>query len=72
MEKKCFDCGKPVMWVGSGPGFLNSEQWDAIKAGDWYAPCENATHENGNCYFTETSGVSSLKPKPLTNTGEEG
>ena len=62
-ERKCFDCGKTLEWVGPGPSFLNSDQWEAEKAGDYFAPCENAVHKNGNCYFRDTPGVTTLKPK---------
>ncbi len=65
--KKCFDCGKALEWVGSGPGWLNSEQWDEIKAGDYFATCDRATHPNGNCYFNDTDGVGTLKVKDATN-----
>jgi len=64
--KKCFDCGKALEWVGPGPGFLNREQWDALKAGDYFAPCERAEHTNGNCYFNDTDGVTTLKRKTAT------
>jgi len=43
---------------------MNSEQWDAEKAGDYFAKCSKATHPNGNCYFNDTTGVSVLKVKP--------
>lgn len=59
--RKCFDCGKTLEWVGSGPGWMNSEQWDAVKAGDYFASCEKASHPNGNCYFNDTAGVMTLK-----------
>ena len=60
--KRCFDCGKVLEWVGSGPEWMNSYQWDAEKAGDYFAKCEKATHPNGNCYFNETKTVDTLKP----------
>ena len=63
MRKKCFDCGKQLESTGSGPSWMNPEQWDAAKAGDYFAPCHNASHPNGNCYFTDTLGVPVLKPK---------
>jgi hypothetical protein len=63
-DRKCFDCGKKLEWVGSRPGWMNSEQWDECKAGDYFAPCDKATHANGNCYFNDTPGVSTLKVKP--------
>lgn len=70
-ERKCFDCGKTLESTGNGPGWMNSEQWDAEKAGDFFAPCGRATHPNGNCYFNDTPGVSTLKFRAhrATNTG---
>lgn len=62
-KMKCFDCGKTLEWVGSGPGWMNSDQWDATKAGDYFAKCSKATHANGNCYFNETPGLTTLKVK---------
>ena len=67
-DRKCFDCGKILKWVGNGPGWMNSDQWDAEKAGDYYAPCGNATHPNGNCYFNDYGdGVMTLKRKDTRN-----
>ena len=63
-DKRCFDCGKKLEWVGSGPSWMNSEQWDAEKAGDYFAECANARHQNGNCYFNDAQGVFTLKVKP--------
>lgn len=59
--KRCFDCGKELESTGSGPGWMNAEQWDASKAGDYFAKCENAHHPNGNCYFNETASVETFK-----------
>jgi len=64
MEKRCFDCGKLLEWTGPGPGYLNAEQWDETKAGDYFARCARATHKNGNCYFQDTEGVNTLKVLP--------
>jgi hypothetical protein len=63
-DRKCFDCGRHLKCVGKGPGWMNSEQWDATKAGDFYAPCPDATHKNGNCYFWDTPTVNTLKRNP--------
>lgn len=66
--KTCFDCGKVLSWTGSGPGWMNAEQWDAVKAGDYFAKCENATHPNGNCYFNDSPTIGAVlkrrDPKP--------
>lgn len=51
MGKHCAECGKKLEGTGSGPEWMNPYQWDACKAGDYFAKCENATHPNGNCYF---------------------
>lgn len=62
--KKCFDCGKVLQSTGNGPGWMNAEQWDASKAGDYFAECENATHPNGRCYFWDSNTVQMLKKAP--------
>jgi hypothetical protein len=64
MIKTCFDCGKVLKWVGSGPGWMNSDQWDETKAGDYFAPCAKASHKNGNCYFKDSPTLPVLKVKP--------
>jgi len=51
--KRCFDCGKALESTGDGPGWMNAEQWDASKAGDYFAKCDRARHPNGNCYFRD-------------------
>ena len=51
MAKTCAQCGKELDWTGSGPEWMNSEQWDAVKAGDYFAKCDTPNHPNGNCYF---------------------
>lgn len=53
---RCPQCGKELDWTGSGPEWMNSYQWDAVKAGDYFAECENPTHPNGNCYFWKRDG----------------
>ena len=70
MTKTCFDCGKTLSWTGSGPGWMNREQWDAVKAGDYFAKCDTSTRGNGNCYFRDTPGLPVLRrlPDPLTST----
>lgn len=40
---------------------MNSDQWDAIKAGDYFRECPDAKGESGNCYFWDTKGVPVLK-----------
>ena len=59
MDRICPKCSKKLEWTGNGPGWMNEEQWDASKAGDYFAACDQASHPNGNCYFwkTEDGGV---------------
>lgn len=58
-DAHCPKCNKVLEWVGSGPGYLNSEQWDATKAGEYFTTCADAQcggrrHlSNGNVYFGE-------------------
>lgn len=54
-EMRCAKCGKAIETTGDGPGWMNEYQWDALKAGDYFAACDTPTHENGNCYFWERS-----------------
>jgi hypothetical protein len=61
-DKTCATCGKRLEWVGSGPEWMNSEQWDAVKAGDYFAKCDKASHTNGNCYFWERDAGVSIAP----------
>jgi len=50
--------------LAMAPGWMNSEQWDESKAGDYFAECEKATHSNGNCYFNDPSNIPVLTVKP--------
>lgn len=69
--KVCVDCKCELQSTGNGPGWMNSEQWDAVKAGDYFRPCPKASHENGNCYFWDTPGVPVLKrTEPATRDME--
>ncbi len=62
MDKFCVKCGKELQSTGGGPGWMNAEQWDASKAGDYFAPCEDATNPNGNCYFKKFQRVDAFPP----------
>ena len=64
MTKKCFDCNATLEWVGRGPVWMKSKQWDATKAGDYFNKCPKASHSNGNCYFDDVGGGETLKVKP--------
>lgn len=72
--KLCFDCGRELKPIGSGPGWMNSDQWDAVRAGDYFGEtCQAAGHPNGNCYFWDTPTVTALKRverKPALNTAK--
>lgn len=59
--KMCFDCKCELESTGDGPGWMNSDQWDASKAGDYFRMCDKARHPNGNCYFWDTPNVPVLK-----------
>lgn len=61
-DVRCPECGKALEWTGSGPEWMNSEQWDASKAGDYFVRCDKAAHPNGNCYFWKQDDGSVRKP----------
>ena len=50
MSVTCPKCGKQMETTGDGPYWMNEDQWDAVKAGDYFAPCDTPNHDNGNCY----------------------
>lgn len=58
--KICFDCKGELESTGNGPGWMNSEQWDAVKAGDYFRRCDKAI-SGSKCYFWDTPGVPVLK-----------
>lgn len=48
---KCPKCDGPIVPV-SGPAYLNSEQWDAVKAGDFIChTCEDPQTKTGRKYW---------------------
>lgn len=63
----CPRCFRTLESTGSGPEWMNSEQWDAAKAGDYFTEfCGNESNNiaacfgiksirNGNYYFWEDS-----------------
>lgn len=53
---------------------MNSDQWDAVKAGDYFAACDRARHPNGNCYFWDNvPGLETLKRvEPATHPQRQG
>lgn len=58
----CEICGKALESTGDGSEWMNSYQWNAVKAGDYFAECENPNHPNGNCYFWERDGGKLYRP----------
>lgn len=68
---KCPACSRTLSWVGPGPGWMNSDQWDASKAGEYYRvkPCERGDAcpgrdiNNGNLYFGEIERQPPVDPK---------
>jgi len=65
MDRRCPKCGKEIEWTGSGPEWMNSYQWDAVKAGDYFAKCETPNHPNGNCYFWKRDGGEIVRAKDI-------
>lgn len=60
----CPKCGKPVKWIGRGPGWMNSEQWDATKPGEYYCDspsCHDPEYASGFSYFW-TSDLTAVEP----------
>ena len=51
MNPNCPQCGKQLCEVRQGPNsMLNSEQFDAVKAGDWY--CTHCpSNDRGNTSY---------------------
>jgi hypothetical protein len=57
----CGECLRGLNWVGRGPDYLNGDQWDAVKAGEYFIPatdclredCPGRRHDNGNRYWSE-------------------
>lgn len=72
MDKKCFDCGKTLKRVPRGPSWMNDDQWDAIKAGDYYSKCDQSSRSNGCCYFWDSDGVGTLKRRPKSEERTNG
>ncbi len=54
MKLRCPSCGGKVESVGRGPGWMSRDQWDAVKAGDYYCAdgCTDQSTRSGKRYFT--------------------
>lgn len=65
-EPRCPGCGGPVKPTGPGPGWMNAEQWDAEKAGDWYceACSKNGRGRTGFAYWTDAE-VRAIRAEPV-------
>lgn len=70
---KCGRCSVILTWVGSGPSFLNGDQWDAEKAGEYFLPanacdqdCPGRLHPNGNRYWGEIAPEPPAPPPTAT------
>lgn len=37
----CPECGNPLQKVRNTGGWMNDDQFDAVKAGDWFCECHN-------------------------------
>lgn len=54
----CPQCGGRLISTGHGPGWMNEEQWDAVKAGDYYCMvCTDPDTESGHKYFWKSDLV---------------
>lgn len=47
---RCPGCGGDVKSTGSGPSWMNSDQWDLVKAGDYH--CSGSCPNPGLKYFS--------------------
>lgn len=65
MSYHCPDCGKQLQPVCQSNGsYLNSDQFDAVKAGDWYCEyCPGDRGKTGYRYFWNYEIVEMLEPK---------
>lgn len=66
----CPECGKKLEWVGSRPYWMNPDQWEDARAGDYFSPCEQATHSNGNCYFWRDGDGGCVKASNATQEAQ--
>lgn len=64
---KCPQCDGPLVRVVQGSGYLNRDQFDAVKAGDWYCTrCpDNGRGQSGLCYWSDNEVVKPDEPKSV-------
>lgn len=54
-NRSCPLCGKPLKPVRFPGGYLNREQWESVRAGDWYCDnCPSEVTKSGHSYFWES------------------
>ncbi len=53
--KTCPTCGGKLNYVPKS-GNMNSDQWDAVKAGDWFCKAcpDNGRGKTGYCYWFDS------------------
>jgi hypothetical protein len=57
---KCPKCGNDLTPT-KAPAWMNSDQWDAVKAGDWFCKChDNGRARSGVAHFWDREVVSKL------------
>lgn len=53
--RRCPKCGGDLKSTGSGPGWMNREQWEASKAGDYFCEtCRDPGTKSGATYYFES------------------
>jgi hypothetical protein len=51
-EPTCPECGKALRPVHYTGGYLNRDQWEAVRAGDWFCEsCKGTRSGSGYRYF---------------------
>lgn len=46
---QCPECGASLDWVGGRPEWMNSDQWDATKAGEYWLPASSCPRGAACC-----------------------
>lgn len=50
--KPCPQCGKPLERITYPGGYLNRDQWESVRAGDWWCEaCPNNGRGRSGAYF---------------------
>lgn len=62
MNPNCPECGKMLQPVTYPGGYLNHEQWESLRAGDWFC----ALHDGVNLYYwnSDFQQVSTATSRP--------